>query len=292
MLVDDEPPRRYGYWCHGPGPKSKKPWALIMFSGKSRPGDIQHQLCALGWRVCALDVEAPRPTDLLSDSTWESISLDIVGGKFQALWIATPCETFSPLREKPPGPRVLRTLECIQGLPRSQLSAAEQKQLKESNILISRTASAANAQTAAGHPWGLENPDHGSERPSLWDMPQIQDLANRKADGDTKFDQCRTGLETTKPTRLLTRGLNLSTLNGLRCNHPKVKQTRDDGTTYMAAHKSTVQRWVVNEKGERERASKSQGQYTEELSSIISRAFHATQAGAPWLGEELNREDL
>eukprot|EP00435_Cladocopium_sp_Y103_P025115 s2849_g6.t1 len=291
-MEDDEPPRRYGYWCHGPGPKSKKPWALIMFSGKSRPGDIQHQLCDLGWRVCALDIATKRPTDLLCDATWESISTDITGKKFAALWIATPCETFSPLREKQPGPRVLRTLEFIQGLPRDQLTTAEQKQVKESNILVQRTHSAASAQTAAGNPWGIENPDHGDNKPSLWKMPLIEDLISRKADGDVRFDQCRTGLETTKPTRLVTKGVDLSELHGQRCNHPKIQISRDDGSTYWAAHKSTVQRWITNEKGERERASKSQGQYTEEFSSIISRAFHITQAGASWLKGELDREEL
>ena len=65
--------------------------------------------------------------------------MDLVAGKYKALWIATPCETFSPLREKQPGPRVLRTLEAISGLPKSQLTQAEQKQVKESNILVTRT---------------------------------------------------------------------------------------------------------------------------------------------------------
>eukprot|EP00435_Cladocopium_sp_Y103_P055438 s1434_g18.t1 len=161
---------------------------------------------------------------------------------------------------------------------------AEQKQLKESNILIQRTASAAGAQSAAKQPWGIE--------PSLWMVPAIAKLAEEKADGDTRFDQCRTGLATTKPTRLLSKGLDLNVLQGLRCNHPRQQQTKADGTTYMASHASTVQQWVVNDEGQRERASKSQGQYTSKLSSILAKAFHATQRGASWLKDELAASEL
>ena len=275
-----------------PGPKRDRPWALILFSGISREGDIQHALVRKGWVVCAVDSMAPKPTDLLCEATWESISLDLVGGFFKALWVATPCETFSPLREKPPGPRVLRTLEHIEGLPRSSLTTGEQKQLKESNILVKRTSSAASAQSASGGMWGIENPDHGKEKPSLWDMPSIKDLIDRKADGDVRFDQCRTGLETRKPTRLVTKNMDLSELHNMRCNHPLQTITKDDGTTYQAAHRSTVQRWIANAAGERERASKSQGQYTSQLSETIARAFHASQVGAPWLRAELEREQL
>lgn len=291
-VPDDEPPRRYGYWCSPPGPKAHRPWALILFSGVSRQGDIQHELCKKGWRVCAVDTVAPRPTDLLCDTTWESIRTDLVLGRFQALWVATPCETFSPLREKQPGPRVLRTVECIEGLPRETLTSAEQKQLKESNILVKRTSSAAEAQDTSGGPWGVENPDHKEGKPALWLMPTMVKLIRQRADGDVRFDQCRTGLETKKPTRLVTKRMDLSELHNLRCNHPLQTIQKDDGTTYQAPHQSTVQRWITKPDGTRERASKSQGQYTLQLSETIARAFHATQAGAQWLRDELDREQL
>ena len=291
-IPDRAPPRMYGYWCHGRGGKDGKPWALVLFSGKSRAGDLQHQLCALGWRVCAVDTVAPKETNLLCESTWESIRADITLGKFEALWIATPCETFSPLREKQPGPRVLRTLEHIEGLPRAQLSQAEQKQVKEANILVHRSTSAAAAQASVDKPFGIENPDHDPSKPSLWMMPQMVKIINEKADGDIRFDQCRTGLETRKPTRLVTKKIDLSELHNQRCNHEPKEYTRPDGSKYRSAHESTVQRWKLNEDGTRERASKSQGQYTAEFSSAIARAFHRTQAGAPWLKEDLAGADL
>ena len=292
LVVDKQPPRRYGFWVHGKGDPRAKPWALILFSGKSRRGDLQRALARKGWRVCAIDTVAPKATNLLCDATWESIHTDIVHGNFSAVWIATPCETFSPLREKRPGPRVLRTLDRIQGLPRDTLTQGEQKQLKESNILVDRSASAAIAQSAAQKPWGLENPDHGEDRPSLWHMPSISTLAENGATMEVKFDQCRLGLSTTKPTKLLLYKTDLSHLHNLRCNHPVQTYQREDGSTGRGAHIPTVQRWVVNEKGERERASKSQGQYTPEFSEAIAGAFHASQAGAQWLKDELGSEEL
>ena len=123
-------------------------------------------------------------------------------------------------------------------------------------------------------------------------MPQIKALENGYADQDIRFDQCRLGLETTKPTRLMLGNMDLSHLNNLRCNHPVQEYTRADGSTGRGAHVPTVQRWVVNSEGKQERASKSQGQYTPEFSKAIADAFHAKQAGAGWLREELRGEEL
>ena len=81
--------------------KSTHPWALILFSGKARPGDIHQNLVSRGWTVCSVDILSPKPTDILDDSIWDEINKDILFGNFKALWVATPCGTFSPLMEKP-----------------------------------------------------------------------------------------------------------------------------------------------------------------------------------------------
>ena len=44
LTVDAHPPRTYGYWMHSKQNPRSKPWALILFSGKSREGDIQRNL--------------------------------------------------------------------------------------------------------------------------------------------------------------------------------------------------------------------------------------------------------
>ena len=45
------------------------------------------------------------------------------------------------------------------------------------------------------------------------------------------FDQCRTGLETTKPTKVLLYKARMDQLDGLRCNHPAQSFERADGST-------------------------------------------------------------
>lgn len=265
--------------------------ALILFSGKSRAGDVQHELADLGWAVCAADILCPTPTNLLDEGVWDMILRDIEAGEFEAVWFAAPCNTFSPLRRKPPGPRPLRDKRHILGLPRFQLKQSEQKQLKEANILVDRTAQAARALIALGKPWGLENPTHGFDQPEMWDMPSIKDLVEHPDATAVDFDQCRYGCETVKPTKFLSFKLDFSSFRGVRCNHPKVKQTREDGSTYWAAHPNPVQRWRKGSTG-MERASKALGEYSTELSAAIAQAMHSTQRRAAWLARELDKEDL
>ena len=282
-------PRKYGYWS-GTGAEDR-PRALILFSGRARPGDLHQSLVRLGWTVCSVDTLSPKPTNILDDAIDAEIQKDLVYGYFQALWVATPCGTFSPLREKQPGPRVLRSVNQITGLRRSELTAAEQKQLKEANLLVGRSAKAIHGQRTSGGPWGLENPDHPKDKPSIWLMPAIEELALRDDVDLVGFDQCRFGLETTKPTIFMSQKMDFSEVDELRCNHPKVEHTDAKGNKYRSAHESTVQRWIETEHG-RERASKSQGEYTVELSRAIARAFHHNQKDEAWLVEDLRDEPL
>ena len=268
-----------------------KPWALILFSGKSRNGDLQHELSARGWLVCAVDLLCPTPTNILDEAVWGQLLKDLEEGRYAALWMATPCETFSPLQKKQPGPRPLRSAARVGGLPRSQLTQAEQKQLREANILISHTVRAAQAQSKAGKAWGIENPTHSGDRPELWKMPEVEQLWKTDGVKSYRFDQCRMGCETAKPTIFLARGLDFSHLDGKRCNHPKKTWKRADGSTYTAAHESPVQRWREGAAG-RERASKALGEYSSKLSACIAHVVHQTQGQAGWLAQELEQEEL
>ena len=57
-----------------------KPKALIMFAGRSRAGDLQHQLSDRGWLVCALDILSPTPTNVLDEDVWGHVLKDIEEG--------------------------------------------------------------------------------------------------------------------------------------------------------------------------------------------------------------------
>lgn len=282
-------PYPYGYWTCKGEPSTDRPVALILFSGRPREGDLQDCLAELGWTVCAVDILAPRPTNVLDDGVWSSIVRDISLGMFEALWVATPCNTFSPLREKQPGPRVLRSVDRIQGL--KDLSPFEQKQVKESNIMTSRSGEACTKMDEISRPWGLENPDHGDGKPSLWKMPAIVQLAKNTNPTEVKFDQCRTGLATVKPTKFFVKGMDLSKLDGLRCNHPVLEFTTTSGEKWHAAHRPVVQRWVHLPDGRKERASKSQGEYTRELCLTIAQAMHGA-VDKSWLKDALSKDPL
>eukprot|EP00435_Cladocopium_sp_Y103_P032302 s595_g8.t1 len=194
----------------------------------------------------------------------------------------------------------------MSGLPANQLKPVEQRQLKEANILVDRSAVAAETQTAAGKPWGWENPDHGEEKVSMWKMPKVKKLRESESTSEVNFDQCRTDLDTVKPTKLLLHQLDLTQLDGMRCNHPTrtfkrpdgteysaSHETfkRPDGTEYSASHESTVQRWVKGPDGKMERASRAQGEYSPLLCSILAAAINAA-APREWREKELAGERL
>ena len=290
---ESTPPRSYGYWSCSANTNFKvRPKALILFAGRARTGDLHQTLVSLGWRVCSVDTLSPRPTDLLDDAVFTQIMADLEAGFYDAVWIATPCNTFSPLRGQGDGPRPLRSLQHIAGLPSKELTKQEQKQLRDNNILISRSSSAISSARKTRKPWGLENPKHKDDQPSLWLMPTFKQLLANATVKQVIFDQCMTGLETTKPTLIAHEGIDLSSLANLRCNHPKVQQTDSKGKTYWASHPSPAQRWRKKEDGTMERASKALGEYTPDLSLTLAQAFHKTQQGAQWLRAELGTEPL
>ena len=86
---------------------------------------------------------------------------------YDVLGVATPCETFSPLRESPPGPRPLRSLQFPAGLLGSEhdLTNQELDQLHKSNTLCRRSPESIENQISSGGAIWWENPDHGRGRP-------------------------------------------------------------------------------------------------------------------------------
>ena len=113
-----------------------QPRALLLFSGRPRDGDLASYLHELGWIVVVVDLVGPHPTDLLKEEVAKAIRKDIIDKTFDVVGAATPCETFSPLRENPPGPRPLRSLEQPMGLNEGLLSKEEAQQLRRANGLV------------------------------------------------------------------------------------------------------------------------------------------------------------
>ena len=85
-----------------------RPRALLLFSERLRDGDLASYLVRGGWIVVTIDLRAEHPCDVLNDQICDSMMKNIKNGEYDALEVATPCETFSPLREHPSGLRVPR----------------------------------------------------------------------------------------------------------------------------------------------------------------------------------------
>ena len=110
----------YGATNIEPKKWGSRPRALILFSGRSRDGDLASFLNRKGWVVVVVDLLADHPADLRNDKIYCKIIDDIRDKYYDVLGVATPCETFSPLRESPPGPRPLRSLRHPAGLLSSE----------------------------------------------------------------------------------------------------------------------------------------------------------------------------
>ena len=88
--------------------------------------------------------------DLSSDSLWETLRSELEGGRILALWFGTPCSTFSKARGHGPGPRPLRSVQHIYGLPRSELRESEHQQVREGTYFALKTCELAQAAHRLG----------------------------------------------------------------------------------------------------------------------------------------------
>eukprot|EP00434_Breviolum_minutum_P012208 symbB.v1.2.010766.t2/scaffold709.1/size267679/9 len=174
-------------------------------TGKSRDGDLASYLVRGGWIVVAIDLRAEHPCDV-------SMMKDIKNGEYDALGVATPCETFSPLREHPPGPRVLRTKEFPLGLldKKFGLTKEEVNQVKQANSLIGISQEAIEGMLDLSRPFWWENPGHGDDKVHMWSTPMAQTILDKDHVYTAALDQCVFGAETTKPTIFAFGHLNLS----------------------------------------------------------------------------------
>eukprot|EP00435_Cladocopium_sp_Y103_P048501 s1115_g14.t1 len=144
-------PKGYGYWQAVGDKWDSKPRALILFAGRQ---GVPAGRSRSGLLRCPL----------VGNSLWDFQSLE--------------GETSRP-----------STFEVNEGLPPNQLTESEQKQVKEANLLIKRTYTAAADQNRAKKPWGLENPKHPDDKPQIWQMPLIRKLAELRNVDTVDFDQ-------------------------------------------------------------------------------------------------------
>ena len=87
---------------------------------------------------------------------------------------------------------------------------------------------------------------------------QLRSLLGR----DVDFDQCRLGLSTVKPTKILfsSHAVGFNELRGLKCDHPK------------GSHESTAGKRTRDATGERW-ASRAQGEYPPHLCQVVAHSL-------------------
>ncbi len=193
--------------------------ALYLFSGfAGKPEGLDSLLAQEGWGCEMVDIENGRQFDLAEDAVFEGWLRRIRDREFSALFMSPPCSTFSAARSMPgSGPRPLRGEHPPDLFGFAWLRGREKEQARLGTLLATRAAIAARLALDLGLPWGVETPEPRAGQPSVFKLPVFRDLEAAEGVSVDRFDQCRLGGISRKPTAIMgTLGLGL---DGTRCDH-------------------------------------------------------------------------
>ena len=281
---------RYGCWTRDPKDLGNRPRCLHLFSGPQRKGDLADFLSRAGWVVCSCDTKQPVSTNLLDSVVRTAILEDINNQMWDAIYLGTPCETYSALREIQPGPKPLRSPNELSGITQG-LSPSEKKQLQEGNEHTEFSADVMKTAHGMYTPFTVENPEP-LHPVSIFNMKSFKEVARLRSVREVDFDQCRFDCESKKPTRFMTYRISYSSMSGLRCNH-EPKEFRDaEGKTYKAAHEKIAQRRRAGPDGRSEYASKALGNYPPALCKVIATAISNVNMERAMKARELQEQPL
>lgn len=147
----------------------------------------------------------------------EHIVNDVLNPKYDYIHLGTPCNTYSALREIPPGPRPLRTSDEIMGISEG-LTQKEKGDLKEGNLHTEFSGKVMDSAVASYTPWSLENPEPQNDV-TIFKTPVMAPWLNSiNAVTAAKLPSLR-GF-----SHFL---LDISAIDEVRCNHPKREWVRN-----------------------------------------------------------------
>lgn len=206
---------------------------LHLFSGKTpREPSLGHAIRALGHQCVEVDLLNGLHHDLTATALGDAIVAALRAGLYDAVFMGTPCNTFSVARmRRDGGPAQLRSLWHPHGMP--WLRYWDRRAVALSDALVSTTVRVARAAAANGVCWAIENPpsrSYGSEmfqvrycsHLSLWDLEVVKALVSDLHAGTVTFHQCAFGGEYAKWTQLaFSESLSgfLSSWRAYRCTH-------------------------------------------------------------------------
>ena len=178
------------------GRNSRTRIVLELFSGSER---MSKKLRDLGWGVLSIDILNGEHHNILRPDIFRLLLSWISSGAIAAIWIATPCSSWSAALHGPPGSSwcALRSKHHIYGLP--GLDARCRERCRIGNCLMRRTAAVLSRARSLVVPCFVENPVTSM----LWQAPPIAKIIETGETLSTTYDACGYGARWRKRTRII-----------------------------------------------------------------------------------------
>ena len=188
---------------------------LYVFCGKRRKSDLKaclEELCQsddLELCITEFDTELDASHDVTDPRLWKSILLRISESEFNVVIVTPPCSTWSRVRfANLRGPKPVRDFTWPWGYPWLEQKGRAEAEL--GNLFVVQMLEACKEAHSAGafflceHPENLGRTKSGHIAASIWQLQEVQSLANECGALTFSIFQCQFGAETSKPTRFLT----------------------------------------------------------------------------------------
>ena len=178
---------------------------IYIFAGAERQCDVGKSLQQLGVvdSLLQFDLLRSHTHDLTEDGLWQHI-FHLLSQEEWILLASPPCETFSRVRHRHPGPKPLRSSSYPRGFP--WLSQQHSLQVEQANYFVDQTVTACQLawQYFLEHPEDLGVTPDKEIPASIWQWPSIRELQVSTRAITFAVFQCSFEAATSKPTRFLT----------------------------------------------------------------------------------------
>ena len=187
------------------------PAALEIFAGSGHLSEAWRRSMRLaGHPVFEIDIRHGVEHNVCSKALVKLIRGWVRGGLVMAVFMGTPCNSFSLARNRPNGPPTLRTSEYPEGLP--ELKDSCRKEVDLGNTLCAASFSIFRECRLLGCPVIVENPASSH----LWRQPLVLKVRDLPGVSEVVFNMCAFGTPWRKSTRLLGCHVDLRPLD-IRC---------------------------------------------------------------------------
>ena len=194
-------------------------FCLEIFAGTAR---VTSSLQKMGVPTYAVDIDLFPSHNVLDPAVEHRILNWIANNRVMLVWLGMPCTTFSRARRYDGvGPTPLRDSQHLWGLP--HLKRHDRSKLSDGNRIFNFTMKVLHLCQQHDIPYILENPLTSM----AWEMPPLQKFVSLHSPLFCDIDFCCYGEVWRKPTRLLYKFVDISSLarrcNGtfLRCSNTK-----------------------------------------------------------------------